>query len=34
MIVTVTDATFDALVRRAELPVLLDFTATWCPPAA
>ena len=32
MIVTVTDATFEALVRRAELPVLVDFTATWCPP--
>ncbi|WP_219416580.1 thioredoxin family protein [Pseudonocardia nigra] len=32
MIVTVTDATFDELVLRAELPVLLDFTADWCPP--
>ncbi|MEJ3656130.1 thioredoxin domain-containing protein [Actinomycetes bacterium KLBMP 9759] len=32
MIVTVTDATFDELVLRAELPVLLDFTAEWCPP--
>jgi thioredoxin 1 len=32
MIVTVTDTTFDELVLRAELPVLLDFTATWCPP--
>lgn len=32
MIVTVTDATFDELVLRSELPVLLDFTAEWCPP--
>jgi thioredoxin 1 len=32
MIVTVTDASFDELVLRAELPVLLDFTAEWCPP--
>src|SRR4051812_5406394 len=32
MIVTVTDATFAELVLRAELPVLLDFTAEWCPP--
>ena len=32
MIVSVTDATFDELVLRAELPVLLDFTADWCPP--
>jgi thioredoxin 1 len=32
MIVTVTDTTFDELVLRADLPVLLDFTATWCPP--
>jgi thioredoxin 1 len=32
MIVPVTDATFHELVARAELPVLLDFTATWCPP--
>ena len=32
MIVTVTDATFGELVLRAELPVLLDFTADWCPP--
>lgn len=32
MIVTVSDATFDELVLRAELPVLLDFTADWCPP--
>ncbi|MFC4947046.1 thioredoxin family protein [Pseudonocardia sp. GCM10023141] len=32
MIVTVTDATYEELVLRAELPVLLDFTAEWCPP--
>jgi thioredoxin len=32
MIVTVSDATFEELVLRAELPVLLDFTADWCPP--
>ncbi|MDT7651977.1 MAG: thioredoxin 1 [Pseudonocardiales bacterium] len=32
MIVTVSDTTFDELVLRSELPVLLDFTATWCPP--
>jgi thioredoxin 1 len=32
MIVTVTDDTFEELVLRAELPVLLDFTADWCPP--
>lgn len=28
----VTDATFDELVLRARLPVLLEFTAAWCPP--
>ena len=32
MITTVTDATFDELVLAAPLPVLLEFTATWCPP--
>ena len=32
MIVTVSDATFEEPVLRAELPVLLDFTADWCPP--
>jgi thioredoxin 1 len=32
VILTVTDATFDELVLRAALPVLLDFTADWCPP--
>jgi thioredoxin 1 len=30
--ITVTDDTFDALVRCAERPVLLEFTASWCPP--
>ena len=29
---TVTDDTFDGLVLRADLPVLLEFTADWCPP--
>jgi thioredoxin 1 len=32
MIITVSDGTFDELVLRAGLPVLLDFTADWCPP--
>jgi thioredoxin 1 len=32
MTVTLTDATFDALVRHADRPVLVDFTADWCPP--
>lgn len=32
MIVTVTDATVDELVLRCAIPVLLDFTAEWCPP--
>jgi thioredoxin 1 len=32
MIVTVSDDTFEELVLRAGLPVLLDFTAEWCPP--
>ena len=31
-LVTVTDATFDELVLRCELPVLVDFWATWCAP--
>ncbi len=30
--ITVTDATFDELVLRSDTPVLLDFTADWCPP--
>src|SRR5689334_2872901 len=29
---TVTDDTFDELVLRSRLPVLLEFTASWCPP--
>ncbi|HEX5205392.1 MAG TPA: thioredoxin domain-containing protein [Actinoplanes sp.] len=32
MLITVTDATFDALVLRAELPFVVDFWADWCPP--
>ncbi|MFG2718266.1 thioredoxin [Streptomyces sp. NPDC048416] len=28
----VTDSTFDAEVREAGLPVLVEFTADWCPP--
>ncbi|OZM77691.1 co-chaperone YbbN [Pseudonocardia sp. MH-G8] len=32
MILSVSDATFEELVLHAELPVLLDFTADWCPP--
>jgi thioredoxin 1 len=32
MIVTVSDDSFEELVLRADLPVLLDFTADWCPP--
>ncbi|MFJ9586468.1 thioredoxin family protein [Streptomyces acidicola] len=28
----VTDANFDAEVIGAELPVLVEFTADWCPP--
>ncbi|MFF4954101.1 thioredoxin [Streptomyces chattanoogensis] len=29
---SVTDATFEEEVLRCELPVLVDFTADWCPP--
>ncbi|WP_411267290.1 thioredoxin family protein [Actinoplanes sp. KI2] len=32
MLVTVTDATLDSLVLKAELPFVLDFWAEWCPP--
>jgi thioredoxin 1 len=28
----ITDATFDELVLGSELPVLVEFTADWCPP--
>lgn len=28
----ITDATFEEQVLRSELPVLLEFTADWCPP--
>ena len=31
-LITITDATFDELVRQARLPVVVDFWATWCPP--
>ncbi|CAM5476349.1 thioredoxin [Streptomyces abikoensis] len=31
-VVSVTDATFAAEVLGERLPVLVDFTASWCPP--
>jgi thioredoxin 1 len=31
-VITVTDATFEQEVLTADLPVLVDFTADWCPP--
>lgn len=31
-VVEVTDADFDTEVIGAELPVLVEFTADWCPP--
>ena len=31
-VTAVTDADFDSLVRKSEVPVLIDFWATWCRP--
>ena len=31
-LVEITDTNFDALALKAPLPVLIDFTAAWCPP--
>ena len=31
-LVEITDANFDREVLQSELPVLIDFTAAWCPP--
>jgi thioredoxin 1 len=30
--VAVTDASFDSEVLSSDLPVVVDFTASWCPP--
>ena len=30
--VYVTDASFDSEVLSSDVPVVVDFTATWCPP--
>ncbi|MET8974223.1 thioredoxin domain-containing protein [Streptomyces sp. NPDC004539] len=32
MVIDVTDGNFEDEVIRAELPVLVEFTADWCPP--
>ena len=29
---TITDHNFDAEVLASQVPILVDFTATWCPP--
>jgi thioredoxin 1 len=31
-VLEITDTNFDALVAKAPLPVLIDFTAAWCAP--
>jgi thioredoxin 1 len=31
-LIEITDANFEKEVLQSELPVLIDFTAAWCPP--
>ena len=31
-VIELTDSTFDELAMGSELPVLVEFTARWCPP--